>query len=72
MRSVSGQIGLQGHQQLLQAMGAAEARVRHLQADLSGLRLIPSDDDIASLQADGYLAETGYKPVQVGTPAAGS
>lgn len=54
---VSGQIGLQGHQQLLQAIGTAEARVRHLQADLSGLQLTPSDDDIASLQADGYLAE---------------
>lgn len=54
---VSGQIGLQGHQQLLGAIGAAEARVRYLQTELSGLQLIPSDDDIASLQADGYLAE---------------
>lgn len=54
---VSGQIGLHGHQQLLQRIGAAEARVRHLQADLTGLQLIPSDDDIARLQADGYLAE---------------
>lgn len=54
---VSGRIGLEGHQQLLQAIGAAEARARHLQVDLSGLQLTPSDDDIASLHADGYLAE---------------
>ena len=39
------------------ALDQAEARARHLQVDLSGLQLVPSDDDIASLQADGYLAE---------------
>ena len=54
---VSGRIGLEGHQQLLDAIGAAEARARHLQVDLSELQLTPSDDDIASLHADGYLAE---------------
>ncbi len=54
---VSGRIGLEGQQQLQQAIGAAEARTRHLQVDLSELQLTPSDEDIASLQADGYLAE---------------
>lgn len=54
---VSGRVGLDGQRRLIQAIGAAEARARHLQADLSNLRLAPSDDDIASLKADGYLAE---------------
>lgn len=55
--AVSGRVGLEGKGRLNQAIGAAEARARHLQADLSNLRLSPSDDDIASLKADGYLAE---------------
>lgn len=54
---VSGRVGLDGQRRLNQAIRAAEARARHLQADLSNLRLAPSDDDIASLKADGYLAE---------------
>jgi len=55
--TVAGQIDLAGHQRLSAAIGRAEAQVRHLQADLSGLRLAPTDDDIAGLQADGYLGE---------------
>lgn len=55
--TVTGRIGLAMQNQLLGAIGQAEARARHLQVDLSGLQLIPSDDDIANLQADGYLAE---------------
>lgn len=54
---ISGRIGLAMQRVLLDAIGQAEARARHLQADLSGLQLIPSDEDIANLQADGYLAE---------------
>jgi DNA repair exonuclease SbcCD nuclease subunit len=54
---VSGVVGLAAQQRLQQAIGAAEARARHLQVDLSELRLAPSDEDIAALQADGYVAE---------------
>lgn len=54
---VSGVIGLAAQQSLQLAIAAAEARARHLQVDLSALRLAPSDEDIAALQADGYLAE---------------
>jgi hypothetical protein len=31
--------------------------VRSVKADLSALRLIPSDGDLAALHADGYLGE---------------
>lgn len=55
--TVTGRIGLAMQSMLLHGIGQAEASARHLQADLSGLQLMPTDDDIASLQADGYLAE---------------
>lgn len=55
--TITGRIGLAMQGVLLNAIGQAEASARHLQADLSDLQLVPSDDDIASLQADGYLAE---------------
>lgn len=55
--TITGRIGLAMQSQLLDAIGQAEASARHLQVDLSGLQLVPSDDDIAGLQADGYLAE---------------
>jgi DNA repair exonuclease SbcCD nuclease subunit len=53
--SLHGQVDLAGHQRLLAAQGQAEARARHLQVDNSALRLMPTDEDIAGLQADGYL-----------------
>jgi DNA repair exonuclease SbcCD nuclease subunit len=52
---LQGQIDLTGHQTLVAALGQAEARARHLQVDRSALRLMPTDEDIAGLQADGYL-----------------
>ena len=55
--AVSGQVDLAGHGRLLAALGAAEARVRCLRSDLGALRLLPTDEDIASLRADGYLGE---------------
>lgn len=55
--TISGRISLAVRNRLLDAVGQAEATARHLQSDLSGLQLVPSDDDIAELQADGYLAE---------------
>jgi DNA repair exonuclease SbcCD nuclease subunit len=54
---VAGRIDLAGRQRLQAAVGSAEARARHLQADLSALQLVPTDEDIAGLQADGYLGE---------------
>jgi DNA repair exonuclease SbcCD nuclease subunit len=55
--AITGRISLAMRNRLLDAIGQAEAAARHLQSDLSGLQLVPSDDDIAELQADGYLAE---------------
>ena len=54
---VEGQVDVAGLQRLQAAIGRAEARARHLQADLSSLQLVPTDEDIAGLQADGYLGE---------------
>lgn len=54
---VQGQVDVAGLQRLQESIGRAEARARHLQADLSELRLVPTDEDIAGLQADGYLGE---------------
>jgi len=55
--SISGALHLADHQRLLQAMGAAEARVRCLRSDLGALQLAPTAEDIATLHADGYLGE---------------
>ena len=55
--TITGRISLAMRNRLLDTIGQAEATARHLQADFSGLQLVPSDDDIAGLQADGYLAE---------------
>lgn len=54
---VQGQTDLVGRQRVRSTIGRAEARARHLQADLSDLRLVPTDEDIAGLHADGYLGE---------------
>lgn len=54
---VEGKVDVAGLQRLQEAIGRAEARARHLQVDMSALRLVPTDEDIASLQADGYLGE---------------
>ena len=54
---VTGALGLAARQCLQDAIAAAQARARCLQADLSELRLTPSDEDISLLRADGYLAE---------------
>ncbi len=55
--TVSGRVDLADHTRLLAALGAAEARVRCLRKDLSGLRLVPTAEDIAALNADGWLGE---------------
>jgi DNA repair exonuclease SbcCD nuclease subunit len=55
--TLTGQMHLAEHTRLQQALGAAEARVRCLRTDTSGLQLAPTAEDIAALQADGYLGE---------------
>lgn len=55
--TVQGQVTLDAHQRLHEALGQTAARVRHLRTDLSALHLVPTDEDIASLQADGYPAD---------------
>jgi hypothetical protein len=54
---LAGSLDWPGHQRLRAALAQAEARLRHLQVDLSTLRLAPTDDDLANLHADGYLGE---------------
>jgi DNA repair exonuclease SbcCD nuclease subunit len=54
---LAGTTDLAGLQRLRRAIAAAEARARSLQADFSALRLAPTPEDIAALQADGYLGE---------------
>lgn len=64
----TGQVDLPGLVRLRAAMNVAEAGVRHLQADLSALRLVPTAEDIAALDADGYLGEiiVGLRDAQSG------
>jgi DNA repair exonuclease SbcCD nuclease subunit len=54
---IGGALDLAAHGRLKDALSRAEARCRHLGVDLSGLRLSPTDADIAALKADGYLGE---------------
>ena len=55
--SVAGHVDVADHVRLQHALGAAEARMRCLRSDLSALQLAPTADDIAALQADGYLGD---------------
>lgn len=54
---VSGRVTLAEQQGMDALLRAAEARVRLLQVDRDALRMQPSDDDLAALQADGYVGE---------------
>lgn len=55
--TLAGHIDLAGHARLQAAIARAEAAARDLQCDPADLQLKPTDDDIAALQADGYLGE---------------
>lgn len=55
--AISGRTDLSGHRRLTEALGRAEAAVRSLRYDLADLLLLPTEDDIAALHADGYLAQ---------------
>lgn len=54
---LAGQVDWAQRQRLLAAVGAAEARSRCLLTDWQGLRMAPTDADLAGLQADGYVGE---------------
>lgn len=54
---ISGSISLADEQRLLCLLQEQHARLRALQYDTDNLQLQPTDDDIAALQANGYLAE---------------
>lgn len=53
--ALSGQLDLAGQQRLEQALGAAAGRHRSLQYSTAELSLTPTAEDIAALQADGYV-----------------
>lgn len=54
---VTGTLNLEAHLALNHAIAAAQARARSLVANLEGLRLQPTPEDIQALRADGYLGE---------------
>lgn len=55
--TLEGELDLAGEQRLQAALGRAEAQHRVLECQLDGVRLLPTEADIAALQADGYLDE---------------
>lgn len=55
--TVTGAVDLASHERLHRAVSRAQGRVLALRWDLAGLQLLPSPEDIASLRADGYLAD---------------
>jgi DNA repair exonuclease SbcCD nuclease subunit len=55
--SCSGQVDLDGHRRLQWAIGQARGATRALITDLSALTLLPTEQDIEGMQADGYLGE---------------
>lgn len=55
--TIKGQTDLAGQQKILSALSRAQAKAQSLESDLSGLRLVPTAEDIAALKADGYLGE---------------
>ena len=55
--TVDGQLDLAGFEHLQQALSAATGRQRSLVARVEALRIEPTEDDLASLQADGYVGD---------------
>lgn len=55
--AITGRTSLAMRNRVSDAISKAEASARYLRADLSGLQMVPSDDDITGMQADGYLAD---------------
>ncbi len=54
---LEGTITLVDDQRLTEALSIAEARYRSVSCDRASLQLEPTDEDIATLHADGYLGE---------------
>ncbi|MFA5631477.1 MAG: DNA repair exonuclease [Porticoccaceae bacterium] len=54
---IAGQLDMQSHEQLEEALSVAEARHRAFTVDLGQLHLEPTEDDIAALHADGFVGE---------------
>ncbi|NDY93660.1 metallophosphoesterase family protein [Ideonella livida] len=54
---LAGHLDLAGWHQLQAGLDAAEARLRLLCRDAEDLRLLPSTEDLQTLQADGFLGE---------------
>ncbi|MBA3477732.1 MAG: DNA repair exonuclease [Lautropia sp.] len=54
---IDGKVDLNQQLRIRRLLGIAQGRVRALEADLSQLRLSPTEADIAALAADGYVGE---------------
>ncbi len=52
-----GQVDLEQQRRIRRLLGVAQGRARALEADLAQLRIKPTDADIASLAADGYVGD---------------
>lgn len=55
--TLTGQLGLGQHRALDELLAEWGARVRYLDTDRSGLGVLPSDEDIAGLETEGFLAD---------------
>lgn len=55
---LTGMTDLEGEHQLAQVLAAAKARFHYLQVDQRELRSLPSDHDLATMGATGFLADT--------------
>lgn len=54
---LTGTCDLAGHRKLTAALGAARARARAVVWDSTSLRLVPTEEDIQALHADGFVGE---------------
>ena len=54
---LAGDVDIEQQGRIRRLLAVAQARARTLEADLAGIRLKPTDADIAALAADGYVGE---------------
>lgn len=55
--TLAGETDLAGQQRLEMALTKARALARSVRVDMQGVRLLPSEADLAALQADGYVGD---------------
>lgn len=55
--AITGHTDLAGQQRLQAGLAQAEAKLRSLLYDVTGLQFLPTDADITALRADGYLGD---------------